>query len=248
MKLSVACPKLNLQTQEFGPLTDLRHLKHICQEQSGILSSHMILLHNGIKLLDDAKTLLDLGVKDGDIVIVQDKCEVGLDMPINNGENLPTNDSSEQDHECAQDVTMWTTASLRRQSFITQNLNKALGSKSLLNPPSCLLSNAPIQCQVSTLWKQSHPFDSRTNCCGQMFSVPLQPQTYIVAPAHKTLQSSAYHDPAYVRELLLKCPDQLALLKQNNPRLSEALNTGRLEPFAKVSTSTLLNYYVSKCS
>ncbi|XP_054272073.1 protein DDI1 homolog 2 isoform X2 [Macrosteles quadrilineatus] len=41
-------------------------------------------------------------------------------------------------------------------------------------------------------------------------------------------------DPAYVRDLFLANPDQLALLKQNNPRLADALASGRLELFAKV--------------
>ncbi|XP_046669766.1 protein DDI1 homolog 2-like isoform X1 [Homalodisca vitripennis] len=41
-------------------------------------------------------------------------------------------------------------------------------------------------------------------------------------------------DPAYVRDLFMANPDQLALLKQNNPRLADALATGRLEVFANV--------------
>ncbi|CAH1395044.1 unnamed protein product [Nezara viridula] len=41
-------------------------------------------------------------------------------------------------------------------------------------------------------------------------------------------------DPAHVRDLFLANPDQLALLKQNNPRLADALESGRLEEFAKV--------------
>ncbi|XP_075213513.1 DNA damage inducible 1 homolog rngo isoform X2 [Lycorma delicatula] len=39
-------------------------------------------------------------------------------------------------------------------------------------------------------------------------------------------------DPAHVRDLFLANPDQLALLKQNNPLLADALATGRLEDFA----------------
>ena len=37
------------------------------------------------------------------------------------------------------------------------------------------------------------------------------------------------------REMLRANPDQMAMLKQNNPKLSEALESGDLEAFAKVS-------------
>merc|ERR1712029_473708 len=41
-------------------------------------------------------------------------------------------------------------------------------------------------------------------------------------------------DPGWIREMLAANPDQLALLKQNNPKLAEALESGDLEAFAKV--------------
>merc|ERR1719369_1664885 len=44
----------------------------------------------------------------------------------------------------------------------------------------------------------------------------------------------AEEDPATIREMLRANPDQMAMLKQNNPRLSEAFESGDLEAFAKV--------------
>ncbi len=41
------------------------------------------------------------------------------------------------------------------------------------------------------------------------------------------------NDPAWIRDMLKSNPDQLAMLKQNNPRLAEALDVS-LEEFAKV--------------
>ena len=41
-------------------------------------------------------------------------------------------------------------------------------------------------------------------------------------------------DPAFIKEMLAANPDQLAMLKQNNPRLAEAYESGSLEEFSKV--------------
>merc|ERR1719228_2191366 len=52
--------------------------------------------------------------------------------------------------------------------------------------------------------------------------------------AQSVRASSAEEDPATIREMLLANPDQMAMLKQNNPKLSEALESGDLEAFSKV--------------
>ncbi|XP_047471857.1 protein DDI1 homolog 2-like isoform X6 [Penaeus chinensis] len=45
---------------------------------------------------------------------------------------------------------------------------------------------------------------------------------------------SGQDDPAVIRDMLLANPEQLALLRHNNPRLAEALTSGDLDKFASV--------------
>merc|ERR1719420_2083437 len=53
-------------------------------------------------------------------------------------------------------------------------------------------------------------------------------------PSQPSQPARNEEDPAWIREMLQANPDQLALLKQNNPRLAESYESGNLEEFAKV--------------
>merc|ERR1719233_483368 len=53
-------------------------------------------------------------------------------------------------------------------------------------------------------------------------------------PSQPSQPARNEEDPAWIREMLQANPDQLALLKQNNPRLAEAYESGNKEEFSKV--------------
>lgn len=131
--------------------------------ETGITSAEIGLLFNGIPLLDQKKSLKEYGVKDGDMVMMEQ---------------------------------------IRRRPQA--------------QPPAAAAGVGGMNWDFS-----------RIQVPGAGGAGPSRPTTSQASRAGE-------EDPAYIRDMLRANPDQMALLKQNNPALSEALNSGSLEEFSKV--------------
>jgi len=159
MKVTVATLSDTVFTLEVAPDMEVENFKALCEVESGIPAQEMVLLYNGQPLMDGKKVLSEVGLADGDMVMLDRR---------------------------------------RQQRAPPAAAAAAAGGMfdfSRIQVPSNLLGGAP-------------------------------------APAPRA--RAGEEDPAAIREMLRANPDQAAMLKQNNPRLAEALEGGDLEAFAKV--------------
>ncbi|ODM93314.1 Protein DDI1 2 [Orchesella cincta] len=154
---------------------ELENFKAFCEVESGIPASQILVVLEGRPLTDDKKSLKELGIKDGDIVILQH----------HRGPNQNQNQASSLQGYGFNVPTRAPTAGLPQLDF------------SGIQVPGA--SSAP---QSSTGSNQKRP--------------PTE------------------DDPAYIRDVLLSDPEQLALVKQNNPELAEALLSGNFDKFSKM--------------
>lgn len=156
MKITVTTHDDHLFVLDVSEDLELINFKALCEVETGISSQQIGLTHNGHLLVNDFNSMKNLGVHDGDVIIIQRVASNVAEMSRPSNNILPNLDFSR------------------------------------IQVPGSSNSN------------------SNTNYQNQM------------------------QDAEYVRNLFLSSPEQLALLKQNNPRLADALTSNRTEEFAKV--------------
>ena len=163
MQITVTTLRGEVFSLEVPEDLELENFKAFCEAESGLASKEMIILYNGLPLLDDKKPMKEYGVKNGDMVVME---KVRKEMP----------------------------------------------------KPAAAPQGSGGGFSFPDFGKIKIPKAGQSSSSGG------------AGPS----RGSQEDDPNWIREMLKTNPDQLALLKQNNPRLADALEAGP-EEFVKVS-------------
>lgn len=89
MKITVTAHDDHLFALDVSEDLELINFKALCEVETGIPSQQIGLTHNGQLLVDDFITMKNLGVRDGDVIIIQRVAgsTTGMDHTFNSSSN-----------------------------------------------------------------------------------------------------------------------------------------------------------------
>ncbi|XP_067659100.1 protein DDI1 homolog 2-like [Haliotis asinina] len=169
MQLTITSLSDDIFTLDVSEDLELENFKALCEFETGISSNEIAILWNGRPLQDDKQTLKQYGIKNGDVLLLQQ---------LRSGQRAGGQAASGQSSAGA--------GALPQIDF---------GS---IHIPGAGPAAAPR---------------------------PIQPQNPTAA---------MMEDPDFIRQMLLSNPHQVALLKERNQPLAEALASGKPEKFREV--------------
>ena len=89
MKILVTNISGDVFTMDVSPDLELLNFKALCEFECGVSTQQCVVIHNGVLLKDPNKTLGAYGVKDGDMILLQQKHSTIAIVPLNPALYLP---------------------------------------------------------------------------------------------------------------------------------------------------------------
>jgi len=185
---------------------ELENFKALCEVESGIPAAEISLLHNGRPLYDDKKPLKDYGIADGDMLIIQHQRGAAGSggRGVGGGGNLFGGSGGGGG------------AVPRRIPFPSSG------------------GAAPMNLDFSSIQIPGTSSSSAAAAAGAAASTSRSRPAAAAADMTSAEQQRLLNDPVKLRDALLSRPEEVALLKERNPPLAEALLGGNLEKFTSV--------------